>query len=90
MSFYSGEDLSNKLEELSGKMDEAPNYYLYENILTTLNSIQRLMIVLNNRISNIEERLRARDLREANRKIRMYNMDNKPSTFMPNHTESNI
>ena len=89
ITYVSGDDISEKLDELSGKIDETPSYQLYENILTTLHSIQRQLIVLNNRISNIEDRLRAKDMRENNRKIRMYNIDqSKPSSFMPDHTNN--
>ena len=73
-----------ELNYLSEQIAELPNQQLYENILTTLNSIERQLIIMDNRISKIEDRMRARDLRETNKNIRMYHINkHEPVCFVP-------
>ena len=76
------------LNYLSEQISELPNYYLYENILTTLNSIQRQLIMIDNRIAKIEDRLRTKDLRETNRKLRSYAVNkDDPIHFVPSRVD---
>lgn len=75
-----GKDLDYLSEQISD---------FYENTQKKLNLIHRELITLNSRISNIENRMNARDMREMNKKIRKYGMDkSNPIHFIPSKSNN--
>lgn len=90
MTDYRSIKIKEQLAEIKSEICELPSNTLYENILTTLHSIERKILMINNRIDTIEQRMRARDLRETNRNIRKYAID-KTNTipFVATHTHLN-
>jgi len=75
--------------EIIEEIRQLPSLELYENILTTLHSIKRQLLILDNRIDKIETMMRYKDSLETNRHIRRYAMHKEgPIKFIPNSSRT--
>lgn len=87
MTDYRSIKIKEQLTEIKSEIRELPSNVLYENILSTLHSIERKLVTMNNRIHTIEQRMRERDIRETNKNIRKYAIDKTIIIpFVPSHT----
>lgn len=86
--------INEKVDKIHDEVSILPTLKLYEEILTVLNSIKRELVMLDNRIDKIEQRMRSKDLLEMNRNLRMYalksgNDDSEPIKFIPASSSNN-
>lgn len=59
----------------------------FENLVTTLNKVQRELVLINSKISRMEDRLRSNSELERNRNIRSYKLKKEdPIKFIADHT----
>lgn len=74
------------IDTLRLEIKELPSNNLYEQILETLHSIQRELVIIDNRLARIEDKQKAINTLETNRHLRLYGMKREgPIRFNPTH-----
>ena len=80
-------NISKETHLILKELGQLPSNQLYEEILTSLHSIQRELVIMDNRLSKIEDILKNTDEISTNRHLRLYGMKREnPIHFKPTHS----